>query len=413
MTSKPPDWPRYMVARRIAGGRVAYYWTPRAKDTTAGCTLHPEALGQDYADARRRADLLNTHLDAWRRGVGAVRTLDLTPAFGTLDWLVERYKRSPAWEKVSAGGRHHYSYILGRVLDMRLSSGDRLGSARIEAISARAVDRVYERLRQGGARVRVPVMCIQRMARAWDVVARLYPKAVPAANPWRGVELTHGDGTTTPATREEATALHVALVRLGHPWLAALPLICFEWLQRPTNVLDGHLTWADYRPAQRPGDVQIVHHKTGVRVWHRLADAEGPLYPELCAYLDGLERVAPAIVVAASGRHPVPRRIDHRRADAIVRAARAAAGLGSHVTLAACRHGGLTELGDAELTEQGVMALSGHRTPDAARLYVKRTETQRLVAARRRRAYVDAVSTPAQPLDMPSQEQTAKSRNAG
>ena len=44
-----------------------------------------------------------------------------------------------------------------------------------------------------------------------------------------------------------------------------------------------------------------------------------------------------------------------------------------YLTLAACRHGGLTELGDAELTEQGVMALSGHRTPEAARLYVKRT----------------------------------------
>src|SRR5262245_29259492 len=41
-----------------------------------------------------------------------------------------------------------------------------------------------------------------------------------------------------------------------------------------------------------------------------------------------------------------------------------------------------TELGDAELTEQGVMALSDHRTPEAARLYVKRTETQRASAAR-------------------------------
>jgi hypothetical protein len=55
----------------------------------------------------------------------------------------------------------------------------------------------------------------------------------------------------------------------------------------------------------------------------------------------------------------------------------------------ACRHGGLTELGDAEITEQGIMSLSGHRTPDAARGYVKRTERQRLSAARKRRAWVD------------------------
>jgi hypothetical protein len=50
----------------------------------------------------------------------------------------------------------------------------------------------------------------------------------------------------------------------------------------------------------------------------------------------------------------------------------------------------MTELGDAELTEQGVMTLSGHRTPQAARLYVKRTERQRETAARKRRAWVDA-----------------------
>jgi hypothetical protein len=31
---------------------------------------------------------------------------------------------------------------------------------------------------------------------------------------------------------------------------------------------------------------------------------------------------------------------------------------------------------DAELPEQGVMALSGHRTPQAARLYVKRTDAE-------------------------------------
>jgi hypothetical protein len=55
-----------------------------------------------------------------------------------------------------------------------------------------------------------------------------------------------------------------------------------------------------------------------------------------------------------------------------------------------CRHGGMTELGDAALTEAQTMALSGHKTPDAARLYVKRTDTQRVSAARRRRAWVEA-----------------------
>jgi hypothetical protein len=80
-------------------------------------------------------------------------------------------------------------------------------------------------------------------------------------------------------------------------------------------------------------------------------------------------------------------------AQAKVREAREHAGLGSHMTLDACRHGGMTELGDAELAEQGVMALSGHKTPRAERLYVKRTEHQRVKAAAQRRKFVEGNET--------------------
>lgn len=77
-------------------------------------------------------------------------------------------------------------------------------------------------------------------------------------------------------------------------------------------------------------------------------------------------------------------------AQAKVREAREKAGLGSHVTPDACRHGGMTELGDAERAEQGVMALSGHKTPRAARLYVKRMEHRRVRVAATHRDFVDA-----------------------
>jgi hypothetical protein len=77
-------------------------------------------------------------------------------------------------------------------------------------------------------------------------------------------------------------------------------------------------------------------------------------------------------------------------ADHLVQKARKLAGLPDHITLASCRHGGMTELGDAEITEQGIMALSGHRTPQAARVYVKRTERQRLAATAQRRRFLES-----------------------
>lgn len=91
-------------------------------------------------------------------------------------------------------------------------------------------------------------------------------------------------------------------------------------------------------------------------------DDSGPLYPELDAYLSGLARLGLPIILTSGERGPA-RPYAHVYAQRRVREARAAAKLGSHVTLDACRHGGMTELGDAELTVQGVMTLSGRKRP--------------------------------------------------
>lgn len=84
-----------------------------------------------------------------------------------------------------------------------------------------------------------------------------------------------------------------------------------------------------------------------------------------------------------------PRLYSFEHARHLVQKARKVAGLPAHVTFAACRHGGMTELGDAGLTEAQVMALSAHETPAAARIYVKRTQLQRITAARKRRSFIE------------------------
>lgn len=396
---KPLDWPRYLVDKRRRDGAVAYYWTPRQSDIKAGFTLHSEALGTDYAQAKERADTLNLHLDDWRRNKGAQRSLDTQPGFGTLDWMVERYRRSPAWKRVSPRVQGHYAYVLRLVLDMPRKSGRRVGEAALADIDAAAVDRLYERLQTGprGRRLRVATMAMMRLALAWDVVARLHRRDVPRDNPFRGVTLEHGTGTARPASRADAFALHRALIASGEPHLAAVPLVCFEWLQRPENVLAGTLAWTDWRPAARPDEVRILHAKTGAELWQPLVDEVGEaLFPELTAYLEALERLGDAVVMMRPERRQrdqsgylapsLARAFTLREARARVRTAARAAGLPDWLTLAACRHGGMTELGDAGATEAEVMASSGHSTPDAARLYVKRTAAQRLSAAKKRRA---------------------------
>ncbi len=72
----------------------------------------------------------------------------------------------------------------------------------------------------------------------------------------------------------------------------------------------------------------------------------------------------------------------------------------------------MTELGDAGLTEQEVMSLSGHKTPAAARLYIKRTDSQRISAARHRRQRVEENETSARiRMERPKTSQNGTNEN--
>lgn len=424
-------WPRYMVARRLADGRQAYYWTPRNRDLDAGFPMKAHALGTDYAEAVRRCDGdpslpsdrgLNGVLDDWRSGrapsTGA-------PVFGTLKWLFWRYEQTRAFKRISERARKDYRRFLGLIADLALANGNRLGEALLQSIDALAVDRVYEALsapRMGrqpaskprknktppapaaqeaapGRRLRQANKCVDVAGRAWRTVHRLHPTVVPEHNPFEDVTRDYQTKETTPATRTEAYALAEALAELGHPSLGFTALVAFEWHQRPENVLTGKLQWSHYRPPDRPRSVKVWHEKNKQLVWLPLEDEHGLLFPEIEEFIAQVPRAGLAIVLTP-GLKGRPRPYSFFYARGLVRRARRNAGLPEHVTLAACRHGGMTELGDAEVTEQGVMSLSGHKTPIAARLYIKRTEAQRIAAARRRRAWIST-----------SEQKKAESRN--
>jgi hypothetical protein len=410
---KPASWPRYMVEKRTRRG-VAYYWRPPGRDVVKGCPVHSEALGVDFGGAIARAQLLNVHLDSWRTGLSNPKDINLGARFGTVDWWIESYLRSDAYTGLSPRSREDYREALARVADIKTNLTDartgergRVGALPVASLTPAAVDKLYAELRSGGA-VRQANYPIDVARRAWKVIARKHPaqflipnplnaKERIALNPFVGVERARSEGTTEPASRADAYALAEALARIGHPALGAAALICYEWLQRPENVLAGKISWTDYRPSHHPAAVRIDHHKTKKKIWQPLEDEEGQLYPELEAFLACVPRLGIPIVLlepergaknAETGKR-TPRLYSFEHARHLVQQARANVNLPKHVTLAACRHGGMTELGDAGLTEPQIMSLSGHQTPAAARVYVKRTEIQRMSAVRKRRQFVE------------------------
>lgn len=425
------DWPRYMVQRRLRSGATAFYWVPSQRDRTAGLTLGSEALGGHFEAAAARARLLNEHLDAWRDGHGVPPELRQDARVGTVDWWHAEYLHSTAYLKLSARSRRDYREVLASIADLPTTMIDAQGAAistgalPVSSLSPAAVDKIYARLRDGGRVNRQADYAIDVARRAWKIVRRAHPGLflVPvtgedgkprriAINPWEQmVRADYERDTATPATRDEALALAGALTAVGHPAIGVAALVCYEWLQRPQDVIGGRITWTDYRPAHRPGEVLVIHHKTGQQVWQPLdeiidadaGDAAGGavrrLYPEIEAAIARLDRLGVPMVMMRPERGPkghdgtrTPRLYSQSHVHHLVQRARADAGLGRHVTLEACRHGGMTELGDCELTEQEIMSLSGHVTPAAARVYVKRTQRQRLQAAIKRRDAVEAAA---------------------
>lgn len=421
------DWPRYMKLRRLSGGLAAYYWIPQDRDRRAGFTLNAEALGDNFELAAQRARLLNEHLDAWRASRNIPIALVQAHRAGTIDWWHHEFQQHEAFTKLKPRTQDDYREALLTIADLPTTMIDgkgnavRTGTLPAAALSPQAVDKIYARLRDGGRVNRQADYAMDVARRAWKVVRRAHPGMflVPvtgpdgkaqrlAINPFEQmIRADYARETAKPASRAEAMALAAALEAAGHLALGVAAMISYEWLQRPEDTRKGRISWTDYRPAHRPRECQVFHHKTGARVWQPLdhvsidedtgAEIVRPLYPELDAMIARLARLGVPLVLFMPQRgakgtdgQRTPRLYSEPYAQHLVQRARVAANLPSHLTLEACRHGGMTELGDLELTEQEIMSLSTHATPAAARLYVKRTERQRLQAAIKRRNGLDA-----------------------
>lgn len=287
---KPAGWPKYMLPKRLKAGAVAYYWNPPKRDLDAGFSLTREPLGPDYARAVERAELLNEHLDAWRRGRSFGKVEEAQPGYGTVGWLFDKYRRSRSYrQKVSDRSRPGYERSMREIEDLSTIDGRTVAQLPLVSIRPRAVDKIYLRLQAGPRkkdRTRQANYAIDIARRAWSVVYRLYPDVVPAVNPWVGVERVGKKAVKPAATRAEAYALAYGLRDMGEPHLGAAALICIEWHQRPEHVvLQGRMRWSDWRPSDMPSHVKVEHPKTGGDVWMPLEDDEGDLYPEIENYL--------------------------------------------------------------------------------------------------------------------------------
>jgi hypothetical protein len=401
--------PRFVIAKPLAGGLTGFYFTVPTYYRKQGCTISNESLGSDYAlacgddgDGGRAAALNGLLFDEWR----AMRAGEPIPSiarYGTVDWLFREYKRSKAFtEKVSARSSPDYERTMLLVADTLTKTGDRIGSRPIRSITPRGADKIYEKIILGtkGKRLRQGEKAVALCRKAWRVVQRLYPDEFDnkTPNPWEGVTRERRVKSKKPAaTREQVYTFALGCIDRGQPEPAAAAVICFEWLQRPENVLAGYLRWSDYRSREWPNAIRIEHHKTGELVWHPLEETVGNVttkfYEDAEAILAKLPRRGVPMILrevispkSRTDQMTTSKLFSISGFQKIVQRMRAEIGLPSTFTSDACRHGGMSELEVAELTDGQGRALSGHKTKQAYAGYAKQTLERALPATRKRYA---------------------------
>ena len=398
--------PRFVLAKTLADGRTAFYFTVPGKYRKLGCTIANQPLGGDYALAcgedgkGGRAAAFNALFDEWqnlRRGLPI--TGERAPVYGTIRWLFQEYRRSKAYtEKVSVRSRPDYERTMQLVENIITKKGDKLGDRKIRSVTPVSADKIYGIVLAGpaGDRPRQAEKAVALCRRAWRVVHRLHPaefdRDVP--NPWDGVTMQRRVKNKKPAvTRDQVYAFAWGAIKRGRPEAAAAAVICFEWLQRPENVLAGVLRWPDYRGKEWPNAIRIEHHKNKTLVWHPLEetrdDTTVQFYPEAEAVLAKLPRRGIPMILREirSSNSVVFKPYSCSGFEKIIQHLRKEIGLPPHFTLDACRHGGMTELEEAALTEGQGRALSGHKTAQAYRGYAKETFDRALSATRKRHAH--------------------------
>ena len=400
---------RYVLPKKLAGNRIAYYWSPTDK-ALADSGMERQRLGSDYATAHEKAKELNHRLDFWKVNRRFPDEPDASgPLPGTIDAVFARYQelnpsKPGAFKKLKPKQQKDYQRLMRRFANHKLKTGRRLGDMPANRLDARTADAVYEKLlydTDGNARRRVTNHTIAICRKAFNVVARSNPEWMPVKNPFDGMTLDTSSAETTPATYADLVAFEKKAAEMDLPEMAFAARAAWELLQRVEEICTT-FAWTHWRPLDNPDAVFLGFAKNKNPVWKPLGERGEKgrwiaYYPELEELLAAVPRRGALVMVhnATKGRkkadgssvkavfRPYTTRFMQKRARLI----RDAAELPPHVTMETFRHGGLTELGSAGLPDTLAQALSRHKQRATLDRYIHTDVDQMKKGARLRLAH--------------------------
>ncbi len=390
----PMEMPRYVTAKRLKSGATAFYWNCPTAYRKAGCPFQAAPLGKNLSQAELHevAALWNARLEDWRNERNKPqKTVEDSHRYGTVEWLIHAYLLHDSFlERVRPYSRPDYRRVLDRVAETKIAArgGElvRVGDTPVNRIAVSTAEKIYKAFHDEGA-ARTSEKVVTYCKAMWKRMRHHYPDLFrqDTPNPWEGVTVKRRDKAVKGhADRATTYAFARGAIEAGVPELAAAAVLAFEWLMRPSNIGAGFAAWPAYRGQAHPDKIAIRHRKNGEFALHPLeyVDEAGVrvlLYADAEAILAKVPRRGVSIVTKPDGELYGDGTLLSQR----VREIADSLGLWGF-TIDAARHGGMTELEEAGLTEGEGRALSKHRTAAAYRGYAKETELRVLNATKKR-----------------------------
>jgi integrase len=329
---------RYLIERSRRKSRVARYWWPTAKLQKAG--FQPRRLDDNIAEAVRQAEAFNAELDAWYRGERRSGPSYISDGLRALDDL---FQRDDWFRDMSPRSQRDYLYNIKPALEW----ADDVPARQITSKAVRAWYRM-QRDTKGEATARNRIAALRRLLAFGKVEGWL------TENPAVGLRVKAPRSRSRVWTIAERDAFCTAALEAARPSMALAVMLGWCLGQRPADLRT--MAWTAYDGKT----IRIRQAKTD--------EAVGiPVLPELRTLLDATERRSTQMVVSENTGRPY-RESDFQHTFAEIREA---AGLPTDLQYRDLRRTLATALGAAGCSEDQIRSITGHRTREVLKVYVR------------------------------------------
>lgn len=368
---------RYVEERRLAGGKVAYYYNP-PKDVRDANVAQRCPLGRDFMEAVKEAEKYNARIDAWREDRRQGRTGPYIDPF-SVRALFQKFKDAPEFYDKKDATKRFYLDCMKKLEEVQLDNGMAFGDVDVRVIERRHAKKLYEKVRfpegKGGRDLTAYASAMMRTARrAWSVVMDEFRLTV---NPFRELELKGTKKRRVSWNLEQVGTFCAAAIKEGYPSMALAAMLALELGQRIVDIREMH--WDSYRDGllSETAEFEIEQSKTGAEV----------IIPASDVLIGMLERMPrrdgqPILICETTGKPYDEHLIRH-----VFSRIRKRAGLPNELQLRDLRRTAISELARAGATTDEIMSISGHSTREIIEHYVVRSRENAMAAMVKRNAW--------------------------